>query len=77
VKWQDAKPKPKVAGGVLAGALSVILVWVLSLFGIEVPGAVGWVLSLFGIEVPGAVGAAIATVIAFVVAWLIPEASDG
>jgi len=58
MKWQEVKPKPKVTGGVLAGALSVILVWVLS---------------LMGVEVPGAVGAAIATVIGFVVAWLVPE----
>jgi len=61
VKWEAIKPKPKVAGGVLAGALSVILVWVLS---------------LMGVEVPGAVGAALATVIGFLVAWFVPEVSD-
>jgi len=60
VKWQEVKPKPKVAGGVLAGALSVIIVWVAS---------------LAGVEVPGAVGAAIATVIGFLVAWIVPEGS--
>jgi len=61
MKWQEAKPKPKVAGGVLAGALSVILIWVLS---------------LMGVEVPGAVGAAFATVIGFLTAWIVPEGSQ-
>lgn len=60
MKWQEVKPTPKVGGGVLAGALAVILVWVLS---------------LLGVEVPGAVGAAIATVLGFAVAWFVPEGS--
>ena len=61
MKWKEAKPKPKVAGGVLAGAITVILVWVLS---------------LFGVETPGAVGAALATVVGFIVAWFVPEGSQ-
>jgi len=62
MKWSEAKPTPKVGSGVLAGALSVILIWVLS---------------LMGLEVPGAVGAAFATAIGFVTAWAVPEVSDG
>ncbi|GAG36701.1 unnamed protein product [marine sediment metagenome] len=61
MKWKEAKPQPKVAGGVLAGAITVILVWVLS---------------LFGVEVPGAVGAALATVVGAISAWLVPEGSQ-
>ena len=61
MKWKESKPKPKVAGGMLAGALSVILIWVLS---------------LAGVEVPGAVGAAFATAIGSLVAWVVPEGSQ-
>jgi len=58
MKWKEAKPTPKVAGGMLAGALAVIVIWVFS---------------LFGIDVPGAVGAAFATVLGALVAWFVPE----
>jgi len=51
-------PDRKVTSGALAGAATVILVWVLS---------------LFGVEVPGAVGAAIATVLGFVTAYMVPN----
>jgi len=61
MKWEEVKPKPKVAGGVLAGALSVIVIWVAS---------------LAGVEVPGSVGAALATVIGFLAAWFVPEGSQ-
>ena len=61
MKWKESKPKPKVAGGMLAGALSVVLIWVLS---------------LLGVEVPGVVGAAFVTVIGSAVAWLVPEGSQ-
>ena len=61
MKWQEAKPTVKVGSGALAGAISVILVWVLS---------------LFGIEVPGAIGAAFATVAGGATAWFVPEGSQ-
>ena len=60
MNWKNARPTQKVSAGALAGAISVVLVWVLS---------------LFGVEVPGAVGAAIATIIGFVAAWFMTEGS--
>ena len=55
-----ATPDRKVGAGTLAGALAVILIWVLS---------------LAGAEVPGAVGAAIATVFGFLTAYFVPSPS--
>ena len=52
-------PNRKVGSGALAGALSVILVYLIS---------------LAGVEVPGAVGAAIATVLGFVTSYFVKEA---
>ena len=54
------KPDRKVGAGALAGALAIILIWVIS---------------LFGVEVPGAVGAAIATVFGFLTAYFVPTPS--
>lgn len=53
-----ATPDRKVTSGALAGALAIILIWVIS---------------LFGLEVPGAVGAAIATVFGFITAYMVPS----
>ena len=55
-----ATPDRKVGAGALAGALAIILIWVIS---------------LFGVEVPGAVGAAIATVFGFITAYFVPSPS--
>jgi hypothetical protein len=54
------KPQRKVGAAGLAGAVGVILVWVLSLFGVEVP--------------PG-VAAAITAVLAFGAGYLVPDPS--
>jgi len=62
MNWQEAKPKPKVAAGTLAGALTVMAVWIAS---------------LFGAEIPGFVAAAMVTILGFIVAWFVPESSDG
>lgn len=51
-------PDRKVGAGALAGALAIILIWIIS---------------LFGVEVPGAVGAAIATVFGFLTAYIVPS----
>ena len=53
------KPDRKVGAGTLAGALAIVLIWVLS---------------LAGVEVPGAVGAAFATVLGFITAYFVPSA---
>ena len=52
------RPNKKVGAGALAGALAIVLIWVIS---------------LFGVEVPGAVGAAIATIFGFITAYYVPE----
>ncbi len=52
------KPTPKVGASALAGALSVVLIYVVS---------------LFGVEIPGGVGAAIATVFTFIAGYFISE----
>lgn len=36
----DKRPNPKVAAGGIAGAASVVLVWLVSLAGVDVPGEV-------------------------------------
>ena len=53
-------PNKKVGAGALAGALAIVLIWIVS---------------LFGVEVPGAVGAAIATILGFITAYYVPEPS--
>ena len=55
-----ATPDRKVTSGALAGALAIVLIWFIS---------------LFGVEVPGAVGAAIATIMAFATAYMVPSPS--
>lgn len=54
------KPNRKVGSGGVAGALSVLLVWILGSSGVKVP--------------PEA-AAGMATVIAFAVSYLVPEKS--
>ncbi len=49
-------PNRKVTSGALAGALSVLVVYVIS---------------LFGLDVPGEAGAALATVFAFVTGYFV------
>ncbi len=59
---EDATPTRKVGAGALAGALSVILVWVMS----EATFGPGW-------EIPAAVASALTVVITFCVSWFVPE----
>lgn len=54
------KPNRKVGSGALAGAISIVFVWVVS---------------LFGVDIPGVVGAAIATIFGFITAYFVPESS--
>lgn len=51
-------PTRKVGAGALAGALSVIIVWVVS---------------EAGMDVPAEISSAFTTVLTFVTSWLIPE----
>lgn len=51
-------PNRKVVAGALAGALATIIVWAAS---------------LGGVEVPPEVGAALATILGFVAAYIVPE----
>jgi putative flippase GtrA len=52
-------PSRKVNAGVLAGALSIILVWAIKQYG--------------GTELPGPVASAITTVMTFVTSYFVPE----
>lgn len=52
------KPTPKVGASALAGALSVVVIYIVS---------------LFGQEIPGGVGAAIATVFTFIAGYFVNE----
>jgi putative flippase GtrA len=56
----ELKPTNKVAASGLTGAIVVILMWVLS---------------LLGADVPAAVAVAISTVVSVVVGWLVPNGS--
>ena len=51
-------PNRKVTSGALAGALSVLVVWVVG---------------LFGLDVPGEAGAALATVLAFATGYFVKD----
>ena len=53
-------PTPKVAAAGVSGAVALIIVWIVG---------------MFGVEVPAEVGAALATILAFVGGYLIPDAS--
>lgn len=53
-------PYTKVTAGALAGALSVLLVWILG---------------LLGVSVPGEAAAAFTTIFTFAVSWIVPETS--
>ena len=55
----NVKPTRKVSAGVLAGALTVIGLYLLKLS--------------FSLEVPGPVASAITTLSTFVVSWCIPD----
>lgn len=57
------KPTRKVGSGLLAGALTSIAVWALDQFA--------------GVQIPAEIAAAITTVLAFAVSWLVPEANGG
>ena len=56
------KPIPKVIGGTVAGAATVILLWLLG---------------LAHVQVPDAVGAAIGVVLTSITAYLIPTTPQG
>lgn len=53
----------KVSAGALAGALSVVVVWVLGEYA--------------EVEIPPEVASAITTVFTFIVAYFVPERSNG
>jgi hypothetical protein len=55
-------PTRKVGSGALAGAVSVILVWILS---------------LFGVDMPAEVASAITLVLMFATSYFVPENSEG
>lgn len=56
----SAAPLAKVSGGALAGALAIVITWLLR--------------ELAGIDMPGEVQAAIAVIIGYLVSYLIPLA---
>lgn len=58
----SAAPVRKVAVGAAAGALTTVLVWVVS---------------LTGLEVPDVVAAAVTTLVIFAASYLTPAASSG
>lgn len=53
---------PKVSAGVLAGAISTILIWLASEFG--------------GVSVPGGVASAITTLLTFAVSYMTPAGAE-
>ncbi len=55
---EKKRPTPKVGAAALAGAISVVVIYIVS---------------LFGVEIPGGVGAAIATVFTFVAGYFVVE----
>lgn len=57
INWRQLAPRRKVAAAGLGGAAAVLIVWVIGLFGVELPP-----------EVAGA----ITTVVGFAVAYLVP-----
>ena len=54
-------PTRKVGSGALAGALSIVLVWVIQTYG--------------GQQIPAEVASAGTTILSFIVSWLVPEAA--
>jgi hypothetical protein len=56
-------PVPKIAAAGIAGAVTVVLVWLLGLF--------------TSVEVPPEVASAITTIFAFVAGWLMPDRPVG
>lgn len=54
----NATPTPKVAAGGAAGAASILIVWLLS---------------MFGVEVPSEAAAALATLLGFAAAYMVPD----
>ena len=54
----DSLPTRKVGSGLIAGAIVTVLVWVLS---------------LFDVDMPGEVGAAITTILVFVTSYFVRE----
>ncbi len=63
---QTAAPARKVTAGGIAGALSVILVWVVNEFDI-LPG---------GKHISGEIASAITTIFSFIVSYIVPPSSD-
>lgn len=59
MELQDKIPSRKVGAGMLAGALSVLLVWAAKEYG--------------GTEIPGEAGSAITTVLTFLVSYFVNE----
>lgn len=57
--WKSVVPRAKVIAGTLGGAASTIFLWLLSYYG--------------GIDLPPEVAAAVTTIIAAIVAYLVPE----
>lgn len=57
INWQRLAPRRKVAAAGLGGASAVLIVWVVGLFGVELPP-----------EVAGA----ITTIVGFLVAYFVP-----
>lgn len=56
--WQQVKPQRKVGAGVVAGALTVVLFYVLG--------------EVWNIQPPAEVGAAVTTLLTFVTSWFTP-----
>jgi len=61
----SAKPARKVAAGGLAGALSVLIIWILDTFVLPTDK-----------QITGEVAAALTTVFTFIVSYLIPPSPD-
>jgi len=59
-KMKSGFPAQKVTAGVIAGAVTTIVVWVVKTY--------------WGTQIPGEVGSAITTVFAFAVSYLVPPA---
>ena len=53
-------PTRKVGAGLLAGSLTVILIWAMKQYG--------------GTDIPGEVGSAITTILTFFTSWFVPDA---
>ena len=66
VKQQSAAPTSKVFYGGVAGAVSVVVVWVLNAFKI-LPG---------GTQIPGEIASALTTIFTFLVSYIVPPSTN-